>query len=179
MKTFKILFAAIIIAGFATSAMAQTADIEAKAEVMSPIEITGLTDLNFSLVAQGIAKSIDLVDEVSGGAAQGDETTGIFQVEAATGSNVSWEFSVLPSALDRDGGSETMPITYVAGWSNVNDGDGTGMQNEGAITQGNGYTVNEVVDGEFFVFLGGEVTPAAGQEAGVYTADVTLTAEYN
>ncbi len=175
MKTFKILFAAVIIAGFATSAMAQ--DIEARAEVMSPIEIFGQVDLNFSLVAQGIAKSVDLEDGVTGGAAQGDETTGRFRVQADTGSNVSWEFSTLPTVLDRDGGTETMPISYVAGWSNVEAG--TDMQDEGAITEDNGHTVNSVVGGEFFVFLGGEVTPAAGQAAGVYEADVTLTAEYN
>ncbi len=176
MKTLKILFAALIIAGFATSAMAQD-QIEARAEVMSPIEIFGQVDLNFSLVAQGIAKSVDLEDGVTGGAAQGDETTGRFRVQADTGSNVSWEFSTLPTVLDRDGGSETMPITYRAGWSNVEAG--TEMQDEGAITEGNGHTVNTFVGGEFFVFLGGEVTPAAGQAAGVYEADVTLTAVYN
>ncbi len=175
MKTLKILFAAIIFVGFATTLKAQ--DIEARAEVMSPIEIEGQQDLNFRLVAQGIAKAIDLEGTVTGGAAQGDETVGRFRVQADTGSRVQWTFSVLPTVLDRVGGTETMPISYTAGWSNVLGG--TDMQNDAAIIQGGGHTVNSVVNGEFYVFLGGEVTPATGQEAGVYEADVTLTAEYN
>lgn len=176
MKTFKILFAAVIFAGFATTAMAQ--DIEARAEVMSPIEIDGQEDLNFRLVAQGITKSVDLEGEVTGGAAQGDETAGRFRVQADTGSNVSWNFSVLPTELPIVGGGfQPLSISYTAGWSNVEAG--TDMQDEGAITEGNGHTVNSVENGEFFVFLGGTVTPAANQAAGVYEADVTLTAEYN
>ncbi len=176
MKTFKILFAAVIIAGFATSAMAQN-DITARAEVLAPIEITGQVDLDFLLVSQGTPKTIDLLDNVTGGAAQGDESTGRFRVEAGTGSNVSWQFSVLPEVLDNEDETETMSISYTAGWSNVEAG--TDMQDDGVITQGGGHTVNSVEDGEFYVFLGGTVSPDAEQEAGIYTTEVTLTAEYN
>ncbi len=182
MKTFKILFAAVIIAGFATSAMADTPqatqDITGRAEIMAPIVINADGDLDFDLVSQGINKTIGFNNNVTDGTATGDENTGRFEVEAATGSHVSFNFSTLPSNLQIGEEGATMPIVYTAAWGNTNDGSDL-EEDLGAVIQGEGDTVKGVEDGKFYVFLGGTVQPTNTQEAGVYTADITLTAEYN
>ncbi len=182
MKTFKILFAAFIFVGFATAAMADepqaTGDITGRAEVMAPIEITPDGDLDFQLVSQGINKTIGFNDNVTDGTATGGENTGRFQVEAATGAHVSFNFSTLPTNLQVGDEGATMPIVYTAAWGHDNDGSDV-EEDLGSITEGNGDTVEGVENGEFYVFLGGTVQPANDQETGDYTADITLTAEYN
>ena len=183
MKTFKILFAAIVIAGFASTAIANdppsvSENITGRAIVMSPIVINPDGDLDFALVSQGINKTIGFTNNVTAGTSTGGENTGRFHVEAATGSHVSFNFSTLPGILQIGEDGATMPIVYTAAWGNSNDGDEV-EEDLGAVIQGNGSTVEGVAGGAFYVFLGGTVQPANDQAAGTYTAEITLTAEYN
>jgi len=145
---------------------------------MVPITINPDGDLDFDLVSQGINKTIGFENNVTAGTAIGGENTGRFHVEAATGSHVSFNFSTLPSNLQVGEDGATMPIVYTAAWGNTNDGSDV-EEDLGSVSEEGGDTVEGVVDGAFYVFLGGTVQPANDQAAGTYTADITLTAEYN
>ena len=68
MKTFKILFAAIIFVGFASSAMAQTGvnatqNVNASAAIIADIDISKTSDVNFGVVDLDQTHTIDANDE--------------------------------------------------------------------------------------------------------------------
>jgi hypothetical protein len=186
MKTFKILFAAIIIAGFATSAMAQqndNANVNAEATVLQQISVANQADLLFALVSPGVDKTIALDDEVTAGTETGGEQAGRFLVSAGASSEITLSFTDIPAVLTRDGGSETMAINYTSAWGVTTDGSGaanTVNVTEDALTTISTFPTNDAggVNG-IYVFLGGTVEPTTGQEAGVYEASIQLTAEYN
>ncbi len=171
MKTFKILFAAIIIAGFATSAMAQTNQdtetINANANVLVAMSVNGDRDLEFGDVSPGVNKTIDWNDETNGG---------IFSINAGAGASIEFSFTTPSELAHTDGTSSGLTISgWDGNWADANDTEEA--TNSVNFTGANNVTVPST--GDIFIFLGATVEPDNDQVAGSYTAEVTLTAEYN
>ncbi len=134
-----------------------TADIQALAEVLSPIDVTAVADLNFGQVLPGVPTVV----------APGAATGGAFTVSGAADQDVIVDFT-LPTELTA--GALTMPVSFDAGY-----GDGapsTGLDPNADVTVGLG------ASGGWDVFLGGTVLPAVDQGAGTYSGTVTLTVVY-
>ncbi len=175
-----------MVMAFAGGAKAQSANdvIAGTATVFQAIVVDGVTNLAFGSVSPGLAKTIGLQNDASGGqVGEGTETTGVFTVSAAAGSNVQIQFTTLPANLVGPA-SANLPVgTYTAGYHTANpySGGTTFTPGTGAqVTSGN-FPTNDIggsVNG-IYVFLGGTVTPEATQAAGAYTASITLTATYN
>jgi Domain of unknown function (DUF4402) len=148
--------------GLATAAEAQSADIQALANVYQPISVTGNRDLDFGNVFPGVAKTVAIADATSGQFQLGGEASG--------GVNLTF----------------TLPPNLTSGGNNLPIGSWTGCTSATNTTAGcTGFTPSGAATasafsglGALWVFVGATVTPAAGQAAGSYSGTVTLTAAY-
>jgi hypothetical protein len=182
--TIKIFATLAVVLGFAMGAMAQSDNdqIAGKAIVLQAMDVTGVTDLDFGWVSPGLAKTIDLENVATGGqVGVGTESTGVFTVSAAAGSDVQIQFTNLPANLEY--GSEELPIdAYTAGYDTEDPFDaGTTFTPATGIRVNTGVFPTNVIGSVngIYVFIGATVTPDASQAAGTYEADITLTATYN
>ncbi len=179
MKTFKILFAALIIAGFATTAMAtdNQATASAEARVLQDISFNNVTDIDFGgVAANSDVPSLDPITGAVANAGLGEFGTSIgkFTIEGTADAEVTISFSTDAVDLTLDGGSETISYTpefsYLAGIT-------------GATFGGEALTTSENLDdsGEGSIFVGGSLSGLNGASAGVYSNDeaVQITVEYN
>ncbi len=177
MKTFKILFAAVIIAGFATSAIAdgpgdqQSAKAEAKAVVLAELTLEKTEDINWGQVARGDNPNLNPVNgEATAGAGINESTTAIgrFILTGESGASllVGWEKE------DLDGPGDDIVFTPAVSY-------GTGDTDFGGsiITDGSTQTVD--AGGTNYFWVGGTINVAAEQTAGEYQGEFTLTVEYN
>ena len=139
------------------AAQTNTAQLTATAQVLAPIDVSFVSDLNFGDVLPGVTTTV----------AAGDVAAGQFTVTGATNQDVILDFT-LPSELT--GGGDPIAVSFTAGW-----GDDAATN---AIDPSTDPTVNLGTTLDIDVFLGGTVTPAIGQAAGTYEADVTLTVTY-
>jgi hypothetical protein len=185
MKNTMKLFAAItIMSTFAIGAMAQSSDnanILGKAEVLQGINVTGITALDFGRVSPGLTKTINLTNVATGGqVGEGTQTTGVFTVSAAAGSNVQIQFTSLPGNLVS--GTDNLAIgAYTAGYGTAIPFAGTTFTPGTGIQVAAGDFPTNVINSEnaIYVYVGGTVTPGANQAIGNYSANITLTATYN
>jgi hypothetical protein len=183
-NTMKTFAAIIIMFAFSIGAMAQSTDnanILGKAEVLQGINVEGVEALDFGRVSPGLAKSIDLENTPSGGQmGEGNEKTGVFTVSASSGTNVTIQFTTLPSDLTN--GSNTLPIgSYIAGYGNTLAYTGIGFDPlASTIVSGGNFPANTIGSvNAIYVHIGGTVTPGATQAIGNYSSTITLTATYN
>jgi Mat/Ecp fimbriae major subunit len=147
----------------ATAASAQSATIQALANVYQPITVTGARDLDFGNVFPGIAKSIAIADP----------TSGRFDLAGQASANVDLTFS-LPATLAGPAAS-TMPIGSWTGCYNATNATAgcTTFTPSGSAT-----ATSFSGAGALYVWVGGQVTPAANQTAGSYSGTVQLSAVY-
>jgi hypothetical protein len=188
MKKINFLFALALVMGLGMSAFAQdystdNASVLGKALVLQRIDVTGVTALDFGWVSPGLAKTINLENIATGGqAGEGTQTTGVFTVSAAVGSNVQIEFTTLPANLSYL--TNELPIgSYTAGYHTANpfDGVATFEPGTGAQVSNGNFPANDLgssVNG-IYVFIGATVSPGLTQASGDYEAAITLTATYN
>lgn len=132
-----------------------TAQIQALAEVLSPIDVTAGVDLDFGQVLPGVPTQVLPVDG------------GTFAVSGAAGQDVIVDFDLPLTLAD---GLLTMPVSFDAGYGA--GAPDTGLDPNVVVTVGLGAT------GGWDVFLGGTVLPAVDQAAGNYSGTVTLTVAY-
>lgn len=132
-----------------------TAQIQALAEVLSPIDVTAGVDLDFGQVLPGVATQVLPVDG------------GTFTVSGALNQDVIVDFTLPLTLLD---GALSMPVTFDAGY-------GAGAPDT-ALDPNVDVTVGLGATGGWDVFLGGTVLPAIDQAAGIYAGTVTLTVAY-
>lgn len=147
--------AALLALPGAISAQSNTAQIDAIATVLSPIDVTAGVDLDFGQVLPGVPTQVLPVNG------------GTFTVSGAADQDVIVDFDLPLTLAD---GTLTMPVTFDAGY-----GAGapvTGLDPNADVTVGLGAT------GGWDVFLGGTVLPAVDQAAGNYAGTVTLTVAY-
>ncbi len=178
MKTFKILFAAIVIAGFATSAMAdtpgnqQTQTAEATAVVLAELTLAKTSDINWGQVARGDNPNLDPTDgEATNGAGLNGTTTSIGKFvltgEGGASINVAWE----KEDLEGPTGSDNIVFSPVVSFGEL-DGDNGGDEiGEGAQ--------NIHTSGTNYFWVGGSIAVDAEQAAGSYAGSFTLIVEYN
>ena len=175
MKTFKILFAAVLFAGFTTNAFAQVteeATINANATVLQSAELTAEKDLEFGDVTIGATKAI---------LASADEA-GHFILTTNAAGLLTFD---LPENLTAtiDGQLRELPISF----NNDEYGRVVGLDNAGDqlvvdFNPASPYNLETAAFDHanvFNIYLGGIVSPAVNQHAGAYTAEVTLTVELN
>lgn len=164
MRTIKAV--SMFVAGLALSANvlnAQSASINATATVLAPIAVTAGNPLAFGNVTPGVAKVV----------AASAASAGSFSLigQASQGIQVSF---TLPATLAGPAAS-TMPIGTWTGLTNTTNSQGTGVAFTPSAAPTNGTTS---ATGAFFVWVGGTVTPAAGQTAGAYTGNITMNVVY-
>lgn len=147
----------------AARAEAQSGNIQALATVLAPITITAGANLDFGNVTPGVAKTVLLTDA----------TSGRFDATGEASANVQISFT-LPVDLV---GPANLPIgSWTGCWNNTASSSGAGCT---AIANMAGNTAASFgAGGALWVFVGGTVTPAAGQAAGSYSANVTMTLSY-
>ena len=171
---------------FASQAFGQDTDsdqINAEAEVLTAIDVTEVTDLQFGILFQGQTASL-VIDGDNGSfdgsnAGQGDSEAalGEFTISGSEGQNVTIEFG--GAAVDNealDGQSTDATLTFSI------DGDSYGRIQDADSDNGNFNPSNEysfnLGSSETRVWLGGEVTAASDQSEETYRGEVQLTASY-
>ncbi|HXI22037.1 MAG TPA: DUF4402 domain-containing protein [Gemmatimonadales bacterium] len=147
----------------ATAAHAQSATIQALANVYQPITVTGARDLDFGNVFPGIAKTIAIADP----------TSGRFDLGGQASANVDLTFTLPPNLTGP--AAATMPIGSWTGCYNATNATAgcTSFTPSGTATP-----TSFSGAGALFVWVGGQVTPAANQTAGSYVGTVQLDAAY-
>ncbi len=176
MKTFKILFAAIIIAGFATSAMAQdtpitsNANLTASAQIIVEVDVNKVSDLAFGEVAPNTNPTIDPVDNDNNTNETG-ASMGKFSVTATPFTNfqVSWTSSNLSHTTET--GAADLVFTPKVAITSDNDATEGGL-----FTSGEEYISDE--EGVDYFLIGGDIVVPTGAFAGTYDSVFTLTAEH-
>ncbi len=175
MKTLKILFAAFIFVGFATAAMADdpttqddTGEIDATATVLQAMNVIGEQDLTFGDVSPGVNKTVDWDDADNGG---------IFIIQAGSGASIQYNITTIDNlSSDEDGSTAELSIDgYDGNWGEDNVTENA--TNE--LSFGSDETITVPGTSEIYVFFGATVNPTNDQEAGSYSGEITLTAEYN
>ena len=160
----------LITAGLTTVANAQQTasdNITASATIQSSVTLTGTQNLDFGTVPSGSATPI----------AYDEANAGIFTVQG--NESVSLSFS-LPNNLANNSSSTTMPINFGstdAAWSD--DGTNYNVFDPSGSADIDLWDSSVSSDGNVSVYIGGEVNPAANQEAGTYEGTIVLTASYN
>lgn len=143
-------------------AEAQSASLTATAIVAGALNLSSSRDLNFGTVIPGINRVIQ----------ETDPTSGAFLVVGGVNAEVDLSYSSLPANLTD--GVNNLPVSYTGTW-NTSDAGGTGT----SFTPTLGLTTRlDAATGELYVYMGGTVTPGAGQPAGTYNATITLDAAY-
>ncbi len=139
------------------------ASISATATVIAQLEVSGEEDLRFGDVIPGIASTIAATDVGNAGR---------FQIQGGGNQEVSLSFDNL-TELAATGGA-TLPFAFgssSAGFG-VSSGEADGTFDPLAGTD------QRLDNGVLYVFVGGTVTPTAGQPAGSYEGQITLNVAY-
>jgi len=176
MKTFKILFAVAIIAGFSTATFAQEAtdEITASANILQFVSIDDTKDLEFG--------DVNIADASTHLVSNNDEGAGRFDVN--TNTELILNFA-LPAALNGTSGlaastEANLPISFSATDARLSNGveaDDVNVNPNEGITIASG-TNSNFIPGEFSVFIGGGLAPDANQASGEYQGTITLNIEY-
>ena len=153
----------VMLGAAASTAAAQSANINATANVYQAITVNGIRTLDFGNVFPGVNKTI-LV---------GDATSGKFSATGQANANVNITFT-LPTTLN-DASSNQLSINSWTACRNAADvvGACTAFTPSASAT---GTTFG--ASGTLFVWVGATVAPTAGQTAGTYTNTVTMTLAY-
>ena len=176
MKTFKILFAAIIFVAFANTSFAQDPqdnEIHAIATVIQELTFDGedKQNLNFGVITVNGGKTIDFSGNITGGddANQVEGVTeGLVSFEAGVNSNITISYASSGEITD----NEELDVSYVYSWHY--DDEGGAGDNE--------WTGEANIDGlessKVWITVGGTIN-ATNALPDVYTDDITITAVYN
>jgi hypothetical protein len=157
--------ALVVVPASVAQAQPNFADITASATVLSPLTVSWASDLDFGNVFPGVAAAVAITDGGAGG----------WTVAGATGAEVTLTFT-LPANLVS--GGNNLPIAFAAGDAGHNTANdpttATTFDPAGVETT----NLSGGAPGELWVWIGGTVTPAVNQPAGLYQNTVTLTVDY-
>ena len=179
MKTFKTILAAVLFLTVSNSLMAQAAsdDITATATVITVVTVTGAGNLTFGSVTPGEAETVET----------DDERAGLFKLFTNTDIQIKFTLPTTLTALDGQAAvaGASLPISFGDNMALLKTADGL---NEHAFNPANAIDINYgtvstrpflMADEDFELYIGGTVTPSAGQLAGAYEGTITVSAEYN
>lgn len=157
----------LLLAGSGVQAQ-ESATIQALANVVTTLSITGVNNLQFGSVNPGTSKSVDK-------AAPG--LAGEWAITGDPGAEISIEFA-LPDSLMHVDSTVGMPCLFSNTDASWDDGTG-GQLSPTGILNPNTYSAEPIgVGGTMEVWIGGTVLPRVGQAGGNYAADVVLTVTY-
>lgn len=126
----------------------------------------GVRDLAFGPVMRGVQATVAPSDPIK---------SGRFYIRYRLNRNVRIQFN-LPTRLARTGGGGNLPITFTTTSAIA---QGTAAPSVPVtFNPNNAITFTLVTSADFYVNLGGRVTPAANQATGAYTANITLTCTF-
>jgi hypothetical protein len=146
----------------ASTAQAQSGDIQATANVLASISVVTGRDLDFGNVTPGVDKTVVLTDA----------TSGRFDATGAASAGAQITFT-LPTDLVN--GGNLLPIASWTGcWNTINDA----TAGCAAATMGGNTNGAFSAGGLLYVFVGATVSPAPAQAVGIYSAAVTMTLSY-
>lgn len=141
-------------------AQAQSANITASATVAAAVTASNVQNLSFGTVIPTFVRTIATTDAANAGI-----------VKIAGGVNA--EVSITLGNLVNLSGPAVLTTSYAAGYSLTQTGSQT------AFTPASGATTRlDATTGNLYIFLGGSVSPTAGQAAGSYSNTVSVTAAY-
>lgn len=129
-------------------------------------QVTGVRNLAFGVVIRGVQTSVSPSDPIK---------SGRFYVRHQLNRQVRLRFT-LPTQLARVGGGGNLPISFGA-----TDGIAQGTAGSSVpvtFNPNNQQTFTLVTSADFYVNLGGRVSPAANQATGNYQGTVTLTCTF-
>jgi hypothetical protein len=129
-------------------------------------QVTGVRNLAFGVVIRGVPSTVAPNDPVK---------SGRFYVRHQQGRQVQVRFT-LPTQLPRVGGGGNLPISF-GNMSAI--AQGTAPTSVPVTFNPNGArTFNLVTSADFYVNIGGTVSPAANQATGNYQGTITLTCTF-
>jgi spore coat protein U-like protein len=161
MKLFTAVVAALALT--TSAAEAQSANIQALANVFAAISVSGARNLDFGNVFPGVNKIV----------APDAGTSGRFDATGQASAGVNMTFT-LPANLTS--GGNNLPI---ASWTGCFDTDNDPTSGCTAFTPSAAASAASFSGGgNLFVFVGATVSPAANQAAGAYAGTVTITVAY-
>jgi len=139
-----------------------TDNINAKGTVITHISVTSKRDLDFGTdIVPGVATTVD----------KSAATSGKFSLAGQVSRQIAITFT-LPSTLTS--GANTMPISFTATDAGYVNTGTTVVAFNPAVVQNASFSATGTMD----IYLGGKVTPSAGQVSGVYTAPVNISLQY-
>lgn len=154
----------VLIAFTNTTLWAQSADVTATAEVVVPLVVENVQNLEFGQVLQSDTKNLLDVGNA-----------GQISIKGSTEASVDVELTAIPTALTGPG--DDIPInSFAISSSDLVSNLGVDFTNstEGAVEQ-----LVLSTTGDKFVFFRGSITPAGTQTAGSYSETFTITVNYN
>lgn len=128
--------------------------------------VTGIRDLDFGIVIRGVQTTVAPGDPIR---------SGRFYVRHRLNRQVQLRFT-LPTTLARVAGGGSLPISFSA-TDAIAQGTAANS-NPVTFNPNNTQTFTLVTSADFYVNLGGRVSPAAGQATGAYRGTVTLTCTF-
>jgi len=148
----------------ATGAHAATATADATAEILQQVQIAQVSDLNFgTIVPDSVASGV-----VSVAANAAGTRTCAANLTCAGGA------SVTSASFDVTGANGlNVDITGLGGLTQLSDGT-----NNMAIALNGSAATLAMTGSAVSLFVGGDLTVAANQSAGVYSGSFTVTADY-
>ena len=172
----KLMIKMLILAGIAFyifyggEIMAQeSATIQAVANVLPALTITGENNLDFGTVFPGTDKS---VDKATLGSA------GDFHIQGNNNAEITLDFD-LPPQLDHETVTTSMAIVFTATDASYDDESGGGQPSPtGTIDPRVISTLDLGPTGQMDIWIGGTVQPTLTQTGGDYSGDLTLTVTY-
>jgi hypothetical protein len=129
-------------------------------------QVTGIRDLAFGAVIRGVQTTVSPADPIK---------SGRFYVRHQLNRQVQLRFT-LPTQLARVGGGGNLPISFSA-----TDGIAQGTASSSVpvtFNPNNTQTFTLVTSADFYVNLGGRVSPAANQATGSYQGTIVLTCTF-
>jgi len=146
------------------AAFAVGASNQGIATVLTPLTVNGVRDLDFQNVFPGVAKAV----------ARTDATSGKWTIAGEAGAEVTLDFT-LPANLANGGNNLSISFSSADAGRNVVD-NSAGATGFDPVVQET--ATLEPATGELYVWLGGQVSPAANQPAGVYTGAIIVDVNY-
>ncbi len=147
----------------------ESATIQAVANVLPALLITGENDLEFGTVFPGTDKSVDKATLGSAGE---------FHIQGNNNAEITLDFD-LPAQLDHETIAAAMDILFVATDASYDDESGGGQLSPAGIMDPRVITTLDLgPTGQLDVWIGGTVQPTLTQTGGDYSGDVTLTVAY-
>lgn len=147
------------------AAAAQTGSITATANVLTPLTVTGVNNLDFGNVYPGVNASV----------APTAATAGSFTIAGVAGAQITLTFT-LPTNL-QDAALDNLPISFAT--TDAASNQANSQAGAGVIDPNQVLTTNlDATTGNYYVWIGGTVAPTGSQPAGTYNGTITLTAAY-